>query len=407
MPAAHARLGPSSAHRWLHCPASVATNEAEEEQRTSEYAAEGTVAHRVRETCLEIGMEPSDFLGDEMSADGFTFTIGEEMVEALEPGIEWVRSRRGRLVNEYQVKFDRWMPEQFGTLDVGIISENEIVINDLKYGAGVPVHPERNEQLMTYALGFWDNVARHETNATDFLLVIDQPRAAGGGGEWWTTLDELLAFGEKLRDGFNLIFPEENRIGPCSAWEVNPEVHFKAGPKICQWCKGKSDGSCAELARFNMAMMDLVLDDLDGDELALPDANAFGPERRAMVAQHAEFIKKWVDNVHGRVLGDALAGLPSPGLKAAKGKRGAKQWIDESKALLWMAPRLPKGIEEDELFSEPKLLTPTQAEKLIPKAMHEDMASLWVQPEGKPVLVPKDSKKPAIDHSSILDDLDD
>lgn len=51
--AAHARLGPSSAHRWLRCPASISFYDGTEEVRSSEFAAEGTVAHHVRECCLE------------------------------------------------------------------------------------------------------------------------------------------------------------------------------------------------------------------------------------------------------------------------------------------------------------------------------------------------------------------
>ena len=47
------------------------------------------------------------------------------------------------------------VPEQFGTSDTVIIREAErlLIINDLKYGRGVQVWAEENEQLMLYALG--------------------------------------------------------------------------------------------------------------------------------------------------------------------------------------------------------------------------------------------------------------
>ena len=66
---AHARLSPSASKRWLTCPGSVALCEAQdEEQRTSKYAAEGTVAHEIGERCLLEHKEPKDFLGKVMEA---------------------------------------------------------------------------------------------------------------------------------------------------------------------------------------------------------------------------------------------------------------------------------------------------------------------------------------------------
>lgn len=395
MPSLHATLGPSSAHRWLRCPASVAAIAAlEEEDRSSIFAAEGTVAHHVREMVLAFGFDLEDFLGAEISADGFTFTVDEEMIEHLRPGIEWIQERPGRLVNEYRVTFDRWLPGQFGTLDVGLIAPDLITINDLKYGAGVPVSPERNEQLMTYALGFWDNIARHETHADQFLLVIDQPRAIGGGGEWRVGLDELLEFGERLKRGYDAIYDEDG--------EFHEDAVFTAGEKQCRFCAVKD--TCAELARFNMAHMDAILDDLDGDELTLADADQFTPERRATVAQHADLIKKWADAVHQRVLADAIAGFPTPGLKAVKGRRGKKTWLDPKAAEKWLKKNVAKA-KRKAILTEPQVISPTQAEKLIPKAAHADMESLWTQDEGKPVLVSEDDPKPAFNRSDILDDL--
>jgi len=387
MPAAHARISPSAAPRWLRCPGSVKMADDIEEQRTSEYAAEGTVAHHVRECCLRFGFEPEDFIGDTIGADGFEFEVSEEMANYLRPGIEWVRERPGEVWIEYRVSLDRWLPGQFGTLDAGVVSPDLIIINDLKYGEGVPVEAEGNEQLMTYALGFWDNVARHKTAAEDFLIVIDQPRA-GGHREWRVSLPELLAHGERLESAYREIEAE------------NPVL--RAGEVQCKWCPVKD--TCPELARFCAEHFDMILDDLDDDELTLADADEFTPERRANVARHANMLKQWVDRVHARVLADAVAGDPTPGLKAVKGRRGRKEWINPNAAEKYLLKRA--GLPRKDIFSTPELLSPTQVERLLPKAKRQDLERFWTQAEGKPVLVPEDDPKPAINRTDMLDDLD-
>ena len=106
------------------------------------------------------------------------------MADALQPGIDQILEYSGKMFVEERLDLGRWMPGQFGTLDCGIAGEELIVISDLKYGSGVPVQAVKNTQQMIYALGFWDQFARHITDAKQFLIIIDQPRNAGGGGEW-------------------------------------------------------------------------------------------------------------------------------------------------------------------------------------------------------------------------------
>ena len=54
MPSNHARLSPSSAKRWLNCPASIALSAGLPEPPESPYAAEGTLAHAVAESKLRM-----------------------------------------------------------------------------------------------------------------------------------------------------------------------------------------------------------------------------------------------------------------------------------------------------------------------------------------------------------------
>ena len=65
-----------------------------------------------------------------------------------------------------------------------------VTLGDTDYPASLLRIPD--PPLMLYALGFWWNVARHVSKATQFLIRIDQPRCAGGGGEWRISLEDLL-----------------------------------------------------------------------------------------------------------------------------------------------------------------------------------------------------------------------
>ena len=76
----HARLGPSSAYRWLNCTASALLVEQEGVFRESEAADEGTFAHEVLEAML--------LQTDIPTSDKYNV---EEMQDHLEPLIAYVR----------------------------------------------------------------------------------------------------------------------------------------------------------------------------------------------------------------------------------------------------------------------------------------------------------------------------
>ena len=63
MPDLHALLGPSSAHMWMACPPSARLGEGIED-KGSEYAQEGTLAHRIGELLLRKRWEGADITAD-------------------------------------------------------------------------------------------------------------------------------------------------------------------------------------------------------------------------------------------------------------------------------------------------------------------------------------------------------
>ena len=385
--AAHARLGPSDSARWLSCPGSINFTK-NYPNDSSAFAALGTVAHGVREECLDLGFDAYDFTGQTRYADGLKFEVTEEMADHLQPGIDEIRQFDGQLFVEKRLDLGRWMPGQFGTLDAGVAGQKLIVISDLKYGEGVAVSPVENTQQMIYALGFWDQIAKHITDAKEFLIIIDQPRNAAGGGYWSISLDELLAFGEQLAVKAKLT------EDPCA-----PLVPSSYG---CQWCPAANLpgrlGGCPAHHEWLANTIDMKFGDLDEmDALGLdwqpPSIESLTPERRAHIVRQKSMIEKWLDKLHADELATRIAHGPSNGLKAVAGRRPPQKWREESTAEAYLEQRIK---DREKIFTR-KLISPSQGEKLLGFKKDEHFPSALVdRGEPKPVLVPESDKRPPL-----------
>jgi len=385
--AAHSPYGPSAAEGWSNCLDYVNANRGLPDD-SGEAAAEGTFAHQISDECFTLGMNAYDFIGQRMKVKDWTFEWGEHDADLLQPGIDRVLEMGGRFFGERRVDISPWtIPGQFGTLDRGILLPDLICIDDLKWGRGVPVSPIRNKQLVLYAIGFYEEV-KHLTAATDFLLVIDQPRCSGGGGEWRTTLAELQEIGAWLKQRAHL-----------SSTMVNPPR--TASVSACRWCRRKdAPGGCNTYEEWMTNMLGLEFDDLDGDEPPQL-AGAMTPERRAYLLEHRATIVKWLERHHDACLADALEGKPTGGLKAVvDGRKGRRdKWNDEEAVAAALVPILG-----DSSFTK-KLITPTQACKQVStedKAALQPLIERGVKGHS---LVPEEDARPAVIVASA-DDFD-
>ena len=400
--AEHARLSPSSAHRWMNCPGSVRAEEGYPDE-TSQYAAEGTAAHHVLlDLALPLGIEPHYFVGKVIPVEGFKIEVTMEMADHLLFAFDEISEIPGEHYYETRVSLDKWLPGQFGTADVGILTDEFVMVRDLKYGQGVPVHPERNEQMMMYMLGFCAHLNAKGVKIGDrrLILVVDQPRCPGGGGQWEFTLEELLEFGREVRAAGEATYAKNAPRNP--------------GGKTCQWCKAKAE--CNALAEHCLNLASLEFDDLDfGDELdALPDPEKLSLKRRRTILKNETLFKNWLDELHSLALRDALAGRPSGGFKAVLGRKGRRTWRDEDEAAAYAES---KKIDP---WQEPKLKSPTDVENEIKskhkgrgntkarKAAIAELSDYWTQGEAKPVLVDEDHPSPPVLGAlGLFDDLND
>lgn len=384
---AHSPLGPSAANGWATCADYVNAN-AGLPNDSSYVAAEGTHAHAISDLCLSVGFDAADFIGQSETVEQWTFTWTEEDAQLLQRGIDTTRRLGGQFYGERRVDISPWTIEgQFGTLDRAIVVKEAdgvwwIHIIDLKWGRW-PVYPVENLQLILYALGFWNDVAGHMLGSDDqvrFALSIDQPRSAGGGGTWYVTLDELLEWGEWLRERA-LATQQPNP----------PRTASSAG---CAFCRRKlpSNGGCATYEAFNTSLFADQFEDLDAQALIVPQPGAITPERRSFILSHRKMLETWMDQLAEAELLDYLAGLPTPGRKAVtdtqKGTRA--KWKDEAAATAALVPILGEAS-----FTK-KLKTPQQVLKIIPADKATEVSEHILPGEAGTSMVPLGDKRPAI-----------
>lgn len=395
MPGAHAKLGPSAADRWMTCGASVdliddlTARGRIRPDSTSIYAAEGTLAHEIREVCLTMGLEPHDFVGKTMTADGFTFTVDQAMADHLMPGLDWIRELTDSPDVEIRVDLSTWLPGQFGTCDTGWIDGDTLYVSDLKFGMGENVDAVGNRQIRLYALGYW--AYKGFPPVKQVVLHIDQPRK-GGQKFWDITMSDLLSFADEVKAAYEAISTGNTKFAP--------------GSKACRWCPVKEVG-CPARDNWLLGLIGDEPADFDGISPKFP--SPITPERRWNILRHADDIKKWLNSLYEESLTEALAGNPDPGSKVIEGDQGDRYFTDKdaAKDILVRAlgrhafkPRQIIGITEIEKHLKPGKKKPGNPDAW--KALNE----LVDRPSGKPRLVPAEHPKPALETVSA-DDFDD
>jgi hypothetical protein len=393
MAGVHSSLGPSSAHRFTRCTAAPLAEANADPEEPSFFAAEGTVFHEVAALCTEFDLEPEHFFGQNWIADGIAVEVDDAMVRNMRRGLEIIRELPEPWYIEQWVETSHYLGEgQGGTLDLGAVcwATRTIYVFDWKYGQGIRVFADENEQLMLYVCGFWKTFLEPEAvrrgltvKPEDWNVVIhiEQPRILQGGGSWHTLLSRCIEFanfaGEKA---------EETRTNPT----------YNPGESQCFFCKArKSADGCDANSRFVFDIIGLAFDDIDAGiaEDAPPviePSRLLTPERRAYIVQHASMVEKFLKEVHKTVLADALSGRPTPGVKAVAGKQPPRKYREGVEEVV--EEFLVCELGEEGAYQK-KLWSPTQAEIKLGPERYARLAAFVDRGQAKVSLVPEDSRK--------------
>lgn len=389
------RKRPSDAGRWYHCPGSLAFTKDFPQSEGSYFANEGTLAHYVREQCLLWGQDAYEYIGYKMVIDGETHEFTEDFADAIQPGIDEINQYEGTLFVEKYVNTTEWVgldeqdKPQGGTIDALVVGKKLTVISDLKFGRGVPVSAVENYQQIIYLLGCYKGfISNMAPECRKFLIIIDQPRnsAPDAGGYWQLTLDELLKYGEKIKE-------RAKQVDSTDALRI-------PGDKQCRWCQGASlegrPGGCPDFVKKVLDDLELDFDDLDEiDSKELPVVNELTPERLIKLSERRKDITSFLEYAHARALEHLILHGPTAGKKAVQGRKSPLKWRDKGIAEQFLVEKL----SDKEAFKK-VLLTPSQAKSKLGKT-YEFPDGIAFREEGKPIIV---DEKDAREEISSVDD---
>ncbi|HAV6206242.1 TPA: DUF2800 domain-containing protein [Acinetobacter baumannii] len=423
---AHAKLSPSSAHRWMRCAGSVIL-EKDLPDSSSEHADLGTAAHFLASECLEQEKNAADFEGDTIvifkgnahwicesqnTVSSF-FTVDAEMVENVQVYLDAVRTQAegNQLLVEQRVDFSEFVGAEgsFGTSDAVVLTETEIQVHDLKYGKGVKVDAESNEQLALYGLGALATFGMFG-DFKQVRMVIHQPRL-GYQSEAVLTVEELYDFADGAKASVSHIHSlevglEEGDMGSIADLDSS----FNPGEKQCHWCKAKA--TCPALQKHLVETIAGEFEDLTQLDLQEEITNAtalvpsFENEQLSRMYAVIPLLEGWIKAVDSAVHQKMHAGEAIPGFKMVQGRKGSRTWVDAEEA-----EKLLKSMRlKTEQMYDLKLISPTKAEALqkeevIGPRQWAKVQALITQADGKPTVAPESDKRPALDMKPQFEDL--
>ena len=334
-------VGGSTSKRVMQCPGSVALAAAAPPQRPSAYADEGTLLHTTIAHCLLEDGPPEAYIGLSYG----TATLTQELIdEKILPALALFDGLDPDRVMDYQIEarvgFGDYLPGVFGSADVIGRIGNKAMVIDWKFGSGVMVEAENNEQLMFYAAA----AARTEATrwafagATEVELVIIQPPQVR---RWTTTLDRLRAFEVELRAAVRLA--------------QEPKAPLRAG-SWCKWCPASA--TCPQLTGEVDRTIRTRLQEID-------------PAQIGELLAKAEALETWLEEARGLASQMLTAGVSVPGYKLVQ-KRATRVWANEDAAEDWL--RSDCGATADQVY-ETKMRSPAQIEKTMKLKLPPELVS--------------------------------
>ena len=370
--AEHAVLSASGSHRWLNCTPS-ARLELEFENTGSEAAREGTAAHALCEHKLKRVLHmrsrrpASDYDSDEMEecTDAYVDFVMEQYEAAKQVCEDPV------ILIEQRLDFSCYVPDGFGTGDCLIISDDRLHIIDFKYGMGVLVEAEGNPQMKLYALGA---LAVYDAlyDIREVSMTIFQPRRENVS-TWTIPVEDLKAWAE-------------NELKPRAKMAYDGEGEYLPG-EWCTFCRAAVRCRARAEEKLKLAQTEFRMPPLLTDA-EIEDILAVLPD-----------LTKWANEIAAYALDAALNhGKEWNGFKVVEG-RSVRKYRDEA-----AVAEAAKEAGYKDIYRQ-SLIPLTEMQRLMGKDKFEEiLGGLITKAPGRPTLVPKSDKRPAMNVSNAINE---
>ena len=351
-------VGGSTAKRVMACPGSVALVDKMPLQKITSYANEGTLLHDTIADVLVHGGAPADHLGRAHGGVALTQALIDDKLAPALAALDQI-DPQGEIeyAIESRVGFGDFLPDVFGSTDFLGRSGDRAIVLDWKFGSGVAVEVEENEQLMFYAAAAMRTDATKWAfeGVTEVELIIVQPPAVK---RWTTTVARIKAFEVDLAAAVKL--------------SAQPDAPLAAGDH-CKWCTAKP--VCPIMTGAADRALRAKLDALPVDQIA-------------HYLDQVPLIEEFIRGLQALAQQILEEGQPVGGWKLVP-KRATRQWTDDDTAAEWLEAN---GVYP---LQEPKVISPAVAEKALKKAKIELPADLVVAVSSGNTLAPGDDPRPA------------
>lgn len=344
---AHSNIvGGSTAKRLINCPGSRALVNTVPEKPTSKYAEEGSRLHDAMHMILSHGASVDDY------------TDNEKLILALDSLNEIDPNSELEFATEVNVHFNDFLAGVYGSCDLAGRIRNRAVVLDWKFGDGVAVDAEENEQLMFYAAaGMRTEALRWVFEGVDEIeLIIVQPPYVK---RWLTTPGRIKAFERTLYDAVQQSF--------------KPDAPFAAGDH-CRWCSAKP-------------VCPLLTGQLE--RAVATKVKAIDVEKVGNALAFAILAEEWAKGVRELAQTMLENNAPVPGWKLVP-KRATRQWADPVTA---EATFNEMGLGFTEFM---ELKSPAQIEKALKKRHIAMPEGFTVSMSTGNTIAPESDPRPAV-----------
>lgn len=362
MPDFHAVYGGSNSDIWANCHGAPGLWAQVPARPAGAAAVRGTALHAAMERLIgEEGLTPEKFLG--VTILGYKIEQGD--IQALHTALDAYDeiceqySENAVILSERFVTFLEGegtpeRPESGGSMDVGIADGPRGAIVDFKFGEG-EVAATATQNLF-YACAARRSL-KHFARVEVWDCYIIQP-----------SFDPAI---DRTSYPASVLDRSEQQFLSAIKLSKAPNPPFAEG-EWCKWCPAKL--VCPPKTQ-RLATLTAPNHVLDLAEL--------GAQLKKLKSWDA-----WREEAEERIHHELENGVAVPGWKLVA-KRAIRQWIDEAAAVLkFKSLKIPQS-----QYMISKLVSPAQAEKILPKA---EVAKLANPVSSGTTIAPDDDKRPAV-----------